>query len=61
MECKCHPESPFHWRHNPRPSIFLQDPVFRAKGAVVSTDYKMFGIFLRAQPHIKPSPNKYEL
>jgi hypothetical protein len=39
----------------------LQDPVFRAKGAVVSTDYKMFGIYLRAQPHIKPSPNKYEL
>jgi hypothetical protein len=61
MNCKCHPESPFHWRHNPKPSIFFQDPVFRAKGAVVSTDYKMFGIFLRAQPHIKPSPNKYEL
>jgi hypothetical protein len=27
----------------------------------VSTDYKQFGIFLRAHPHIKPQPNKHEL
>jgi len=61
MNCKCRPDSPFHWKHNPSPSIFLQDPFFRTKGAVVSTDYKMFGIYLRAQPHIKPYPNKHEL
>jgi len=59
--CNCHPDSPFHWAHNKRPSIFMQDPVFRAKGVVASTDYKMFGIYLRANPHIKPSPNKHEL
>jgi hypothetical protein len=61
MNCKCHPDSPFHWKQNPRPSIFLQDPMFRTKGVVVTTDYKQFGIFLRAHPHIKPQLNKYEL
>jgi hypothetical protein len=59
--CKCHPDSPFHWAHNQRPSIFLQDPLFRAKGAVVTTDYKAFGIYSRALPHIKPYLNKHEL
>jgi hypothetical protein len=24
-KCKCPPNSPFHWRDNPRPSIFSQD------------------------------------
>ena len=61
MKCKCHPDSPFHWRHNPRPSVFFQDPVFRAKGAVATTDYKAFGIYSRATPHIKPYLNKHEL
>ena len=32
-KCKCHPDSPFHWRENVQPSIFMADPVFRAKGA----------------------------
>jgi hypothetical protein len=35
--------------------------MFRAKGAVVSTDYKLFGIYSRAQAHIKPQLNKHEL
>lgn len=61
MKCKCHPNSPFHWRENPRPSMFLQDVAFRAKGAVVSTDYKLFGIYSRAAPHIKPQLNKHEI
>jgi len=61
MECKCHTDSPFHWAHNKRPSIFVQDIAFRAKGVVVSTDYKLFGIFSRAHPHIKPQLNKHEL
>ena len=30
MKCKCHPDSPFLWRQNPRPSMFQSDPVFRA-------------------------------
>ena len=28
--CKCPPDSPFHWRDDPRPSIFLQDPHVKA-------------------------------
>jgi hypothetical protein len=27
-KCKCPPDSPFHWMHNPRPSMFLNDPKF---------------------------------
>lgn len=30
--CNCHPDSPFHWAHNQRPSIFAQDVSFRPKG-----------------------------
>ena len=59
--CQCHPDVPFHWMHNPRPSIFLQDAAFRAKGVVISTDYKAFGIYSRATPHIKPYLNRHEL
>lgn len=84
MKCKCHPDSPFHWARNPRPSIFIRDLAFRAKGVIVTefeshfapveekrksketkqkemTAYKQFGIYLRANPNIKPSPNKHEL
>lgn len=32
MNCKCHPNSPFHWAENPRDSIFVRDVTFRAKG-----------------------------
>lgn len=31
MTCTCHPSSPFLWQQNPRPSIFADDPVFKAK------------------------------
>ena len=61
MKCKCHPDSPFHWAHNQRPSIFFQDVAFRAKGLAPTTDYRTFGIYSRANPHIKPQPNKHEL
>lgn len=30
MKCKCPPDSPFHWRENPRPSMFYKDAAFRA-------------------------------
>jgi len=59
--CNCHPYSPFHWAHNPQPSIFMQIQSFRAKGVAVSTDYKAFGIYSRANPSVKPSLNKHEL
>jgi len=39
----------------------LQDPAFRAKGVVASTDYKAFGIYSRATPQIKPYLNKHEI
>ena len=61
MKCNCHPNSPFHWKKNHRPSIFLQDPSFRAKGIAASTDYKAFGIYSRATPQIKPYLNKHEI
>ena len=98
MKCKCHPDSPFHWASNPRPSIFANDMYFRAKGAdgksgsQIATEfvedqrkegkmtgsianlgrptkekemaliaYKQFGIYSRAHPNVKPSPNKHEL
>ena len=69
MKCKCHPDSPFHWRENPRLSIFARDVAFRAKGIAVEENltleesmlaYKQFGIYSRARPLIKPSPNKHE-
>lgn len=32
QKCNCHPDSPFHWAHNPRPSVFAQDISFKPKG-----------------------------
>lgn len=29
MKCKCHADSPFHWKANNRPSIFLKDKGMR--------------------------------
>jgi hypothetical protein len=39
----------------------MQDAAFRAKGMAPSTDYKAFGIYSRATPHVKPYLNKHEL
>lgn len=85
MNCNCHPDSPFHWMHNPRPSIFIREVGFRTKGVVVTDThsylaadlqeevktkttkekeliaYKQFGIYMRANPNIKPTKNKHEL
>lgn len=70
MKCKCHPDSPFRWNQNPRPSIFAQDIAFRPKGQAIDESltkeqnliaYKQFSIFLRANPLSKPSLNKHEL
>lgn len=70
MTCNCHPDSPFHWQHNPRPSMFIADVYFRPKKPQVYenltkeenlTAYKQFSIHARAHPKIKPSKNKHEL
>lgn len=34
MKCKCHPDSPFHWAKNKRPSIFLS--TFNTKRSMLS-------------------------
>jgi len=31
MICTCHPSSPFLWQQHPQPSIFLDDPFYKAK------------------------------
>ena len=56
------PLSPFLWREDPRPSIFLTDVYFRAKGSgtIASEEglgYKQFGTYTRAKERI---PNKHE-
>ena len=70
MKCNCHPDSPFHWAHAPRPSIFANDLYFRPKKQQVYENltkeenliaYKQFSIHSRAHPGIKPSLNKHEL
>jgi hypothetical protein len=54
------PLSPFRWKEDPRPSIFLKDVYFRAKGAGTlesekGLGYKQFGTYTKAR-----QPNKYE-
>jgi len=70
MKCKCHPESPFLWMNNSRPSIFVQDIYFRPKKTQVYENltkeenviaYKQFSIYSRANPGVKPTLNKHEL
>ena len=70
MKCKCHPDSPFLWMNNPRPSIFVQDIYFRPKKTQVYENltkeenviaYKQFSVYCRANPGVKPTMNKHEL
>ena len=54
------PLSPFRWKEDPRPSIFLKDVYFRAKGSgtLASEEglgYKQFGTYTKAR-----QPNKHE-
>ena len=55
------PLSPFRWKEDPRPSIFLEDVYFRTKnnkGTVKSEEglgYKLFGTYSKAR-----QPNKHE-
>ena len=56
------PLSPFRWKEDPRPSIFLRDAYFRTKGSGTLASegglgYKQFGTYTRAGERI---PNKYE-
>ena len=54
------PLSPFRWKEDPRPSIFLKDVYFRAKGSGTIANesglgYKQFGTYTKAR-----QPNKHE-
>jgi len=40
-KCKCPPDSPFHWRDNPRPSLFALDNNFKAAAATLSHNQTM--------------------
>jgi hypothetical protein len=53
--------NPFDWKKDPRPSIFMKDAAYRTKGVAANTDYKLFGIYSRAKPSVKPQLNKHEL
>ena len=33
MKCRCPQHSPFRWMERTTPSIFANDPIFKAKGA----------------------------
>lgn len=70
MKCKCHPNSPFHWKNIDRPSIFAQDIAFRPKAAQTYAHltpeenvvlYKQFSVYSRANPLVKPTLNRHEL
>jgi len=70
MKCKCHPNSPFHWKNIKRPSIFATDIAFRPKAAQTYAHltpeenvvlYKQFSVYTRADPLSKPTLNRHEL
>ena len=69
-KCRCHPDSPFLWASNSRPSMFVLDVAFRPKGVQTYehlskeenlTAYKQFSIHSRAHPQNKPQLNKHEI
>lgn len=35
-KCRCNHDSPFMWKHDHTPTVFLKDPHFRGAGAVMS-------------------------
>lgn len=48
MTCTCTQHSPFHWQDNPRPSIFANDPAFKAKaGTGLTTGQIMSNVVRR--------------
>ena len=62
MKCNCHPYSPFHWKRDPRPSIFAEDPAFRPKKTQVYENLtKEENLIAYKHPKIKPTLNKHEL
>jgi hypothetical protein len=69
-KCKCHPDSPFLWASNPKPSMFIKEVYFRPKKVQTYDNltqeenivaYKQFSIHSRAHPKIKPQLNKHEI
>jgi len=36
FKCNCPVDSPFHWKHDTSPTVFLKDAHFRGHGATMS-------------------------
>ena len=62
--------SPFEWKKDTRPSIFMKDAAFKPRAAQTYAHlspeenllaYKASGVYTRAHPKTKPSLNKHEL
>ena len=56
MACKCHPDSPFLWRKNPRDSLFMADHTYRAKGKDGRGGSEISSASVEAQRKLGKSP-----
>lgn len=56
MKCKCHPDSPFLRASHSRPSIFMADHTFRAKGAEGRSAAQIASDFVEYQRQLGKSP-----
>jgi len=56
MECKCHPNSPFHWAEHKRDSIFMADQFFRAKGMEGRSGSQIASDFVEYQRELGKMP-----
>jgi len=56
MTCQCRPLSPFLWRNDPRPSIFMADHTYRAKGKDGRTGSEIASAFVETQRQMGKSP-----
>jgi hypothetical protein len=56
MTCKCHPYSPFLWRNNPQPSIFMADHTYRAKGKSKLSGSEIASVFVEGQRKMGKTP-----
>lgn len=56
MTCRCHPHSPFLWRNDPQPSIFMADHTYRAKGKSGLSGSEIATVFVEGQRKLGKMP-----
>jgi hypothetical protein len=56
MKCKCHPDSPFLWAHNPQDSMFMKDHTFRAKGDTGKSGAQLASDYVESQRQMGWNP-----